>query len=117
MDDNPLSGHHVSNLCSTWRPILCCDTTLRVSRVFIRLQVARLAPQDVGFVSVHGTGTPLGDPIEVGALGQGLAVPCGEAMRVTLGAPLNCSTSQIPWAMMLAKKTRLTVYRTVCYRQ
>lgn len=27
---------------------------------------------DVTAVSVHGTGTPLGDPIEVGALGQGL---------------------------------------------
>lgn len=27
---------------------------------------------DVRAVSVHGTGTPLGDPIEVGALGQGL---------------------------------------------
>ena len=24
-------------------------------------------------MSVHGTGTPLGDPIEVGALGQGLS--------------------------------------------
>ena len=66
---------------------------------------------------MHGTGTPLGDPIEVGALGQGLAVPRGEATRVTLGAPFNnCSTSQIPWAMMLAEKTQLTVDRTVCYR-
>jgi len=26
----------------------------------------------VGLVAVHGTGTPLGDPIEVGALGQAL---------------------------------------------
>ncbi len=51
-----------------------------------RAQVARLRPQDVGFVSVHGTGTPLGDPIEVGALGQGLAMPRGQATRVTLGA-------------------------------
>jgi hypothetical protein len=53
------------------------------------LAIARLSPQDVGLVSVHGTGTPLGDPIEVGALGQGLAaapgsVPC----RVALGAPV-----------------------------
>ena len=30
-------------------------------------------PMCVHTVSVHGTGTPLGDPIEVGALGQGLA--------------------------------------------
>lgn len=30
-------------------------------------------PSDISFVAVHGTGTPLGDPIEVGALGQALA--------------------------------------------
>jgi acyl transferase domain-containing protein len=28
---------------------------------------------DVSYVAVHGTGTPLGDPIEVGALGAALA--------------------------------------------
>lgn len=30
----------------------------------------------MGFVAVHGTGTPLGDPIEVGALGQGISNKC-----------------------------------------
>lgn len=29
----------------------------------------------VAAVAVHGTGTPLGDPIEVGALGQGVGAP------------------------------------------
>jgi acyl transferase domain-containing protein len=53
-----------------------------------------MAPHDVGFVSVHGTGTPLGDPIEVGALGQGLAVESGSSTRVTLGAFLR--DSQLP---------------------
>ena len=47
---------------------------------------AHLEPRDVAFVSVHGTGTPLGDPIEIGALGMGLAVPRGAPThRVTLG--------------------------------
>ena len=32
----------------------------------------QLQASAVGTISVHGTGTPLGDPIEVGALGQGL---------------------------------------------
>jgi acyl transferase domain-containing protein len=32
-----------------------------------------LAPEELGFVAVHGTGTPLGDPIEVGALGQAIS--------------------------------------------
>ena len=35
----------------------------------------QLQASAVGTVSVHGTGTPLGDPIEVGALGHGLKVP------------------------------------------
>ena len=37
------------------------------------LGFARAAPADVRYVGVHGTGTPLGDPIEVGALGAALA--------------------------------------------
>ncbi len=32
-----------------------------------------VAPFQLGVISVHGTGTPLGDPIEVGALAQALA--------------------------------------------
>lgn len=36
------------------------------------LACATASSADVGTVCVHGTGTPLGDPIEVGALGQGL---------------------------------------------
>jgi Beta-ketoacyl synthase, C-terminal domain len=36
------------------------------------LQSAQLVPAGVAYVAVHGTGTPLGDPIEVGALGAAL---------------------------------------------
>jgi hypothetical protein len=50
------------------------------------LSVARLSPRDVALVSLHGTGTPLGDPIEVGALGQGLAAGPGPSSSVALGA-------------------------------
>lgn len=38
------------------------------------LKWADLRPWQVQAMSVHGTGTPLGDPIEVGALGQSLAI-------------------------------------------
>ena len=37
------------------------------------LQVAGKQPGNVKMISLHGTGTPLGDPIEVGALGPALA--------------------------------------------
>lgn len=36
------------------------------------LSSGSLGPSAVRAVAVHGTGTPLGDPIEVGALGQAL---------------------------------------------
>lgn len=47
---------------------------------------ARLAPQDIGYVETHGTGTPLGDPIEVEALGNVLAVGRTSDNPLTLGA-------------------------------
>ena len=54
--------------------------------VRIALQAAGRLPGDVGLVSVHGTGTPLGDPIEVGALGPALAADArGPMSQVTLG--------------------------------
>ena len=37
------------------------------------LRRAGLAAEAITYVAVHGTGTPLGDPIEVGALGAALA--------------------------------------------
>lgn len=36
------------------------------------LAASRAAAAEVAYVAVHGTGTPLGDPIEVGALAQAL---------------------------------------------
>ncbi|MBE9063931.1 polyketide synthase, partial [cf. Phormidesmis sp. LEGE 11477] len=49
------------------------------------LSASRLTPAEVDYVETHGTGTALGDPIEVGALGQVFA----EAKRtkpIVLGA-------------------------------
>jgi phthiocerol/phenolphthiocerol synthesis type-I polyketide synthase E len=34
------------------------------------LALARAAPESIGYVETHGTGTPLGDPIEIAALTQ-----------------------------------------------
>lgn len=53
----------------------------------------QLLASAVGTVSVHGTGTPLGDPIEVGALGQGLRVkgPSGGSAHRSLELMSNKS--------------------------
>ena len=67
----------------------------------LALSVAGLAPRDVALVSLHGTGTPLGDPIEVGALGQAFAAGPGAPSTLTLGelislhkgTVLNCEPS------------------------
>ena len=48
-----------------------------------------LLGSDVSVVAVHGTGTPLGDPIEVGALGHGFGVPGGPS-RLTLASNKSC---------------------------
>lgn len=52
-----------------------------------------MGSEEVGLVAVHGTGTPLGDPIEVGALGQALNAgggnDSGEAARKLLLASVK----------------------------
>ena len=50
------------------------------------LQVAGKNPGNVKMLSLHGTGTPLGDPIEVGALGPALAGTLKPSSnKITLG--------------------------------
>ncbi len=57
---------------------------MRVGQVLLgALRTALLRPSDVGRLEMHGTGTPLGDPIEVGAA---LAVLRGGAHPVALTA-------------------------------
>lgn len=45
-----------------------------------------MSSADVALVSLHGTGTPLGDPIEVGALGQALSTAGHSGRRATPAA-------------------------------
>ena len=61
------------------------------------LMDAKAVPMSVRFVAVHGTGTPLGDPIEVGALGAALGPGRTEASQITLGSNKVCSSPCRPW--------------------
>ena len=56
------------------------------------LEVCEAMPEDVRLVAVHGTGTPLGDPIETGALGQALSYkgPGGSAHKLTIASVKSC---------------------------
>lgn len=51
-----------------------------------------MAADALAYVALHGTGTPLGDPIEVGALGQAASVAKSsvEAPRLTMGSVKSC---------------------------
>ena len=48
------------------------------------LRDAGSSAPDVGYVAVHGTGTPLGDPIEVGALAGALGGPSSTSRQAPL---------------------------------
>lgn len=50
------------------------------------LEDARVPPAAIGYVETHGTGTPLGDPIEVDALAEVLGGPRADGSRCALGA-------------------------------
>jgi acyl-coenzyme A synthetase/AMP-(fatty) acid ligase/3-oxoacyl-(acyl-carrier-protein) synthase/NADPH:quinone reductase-like Zn-dependent oxidoreductase/aryl carrier-like protein len=60
----------------------------RAQRDVIRqaLARARVSPAEVGYVETHGTGTRLGDPIEVHALGEVLSEGRAPTRPVLLGA-------------------------------
>lgn len=50
------------------------------------LESARLAPQDIAYLETHGTGTSLGDPIEVEAIKAVLGSPREKGATCVLGA-------------------------------
>jgi acyl transferase domain-containing protein/NADP-dependent 3-hydroxy acid dehydrogenase YdfG/acyl carrier protein len=50
------------------------------------LAAAGVAPPDVGYIEAHGTGTPLGDPIEMEALAEVFGQPRTDGSRCFVGS-------------------------------
>ena len=53
-------------------------------------QLTGIGAAEYGYVALHGTGTPLGDPIEMGALGQALALPEEQPHTIAVGSVKSC---------------------------
>jgi phthiocerol/phenolphthiocerol synthesis type-I polyketide synthase E len=47
---------------------------------------ANISPQDIGYVETHGTGTPLGDPIEIEALARAYRIQASNGHRCLIGS-------------------------------
>ena len=77
-----LTPHYCSLVSHNLRTTFCpCRAAMKT---------ANATQMDVAAVSVHGTGTPLGDPIEMGALGQGLKRAARNASSVLLLSNKAC---------------------------
>ena len=75
-----------------------------------------LASKEVGYMAVHGTGTPLGDPIEVGALAGALGGNPAQPKAITLGSvkaslDAGCGDSYTPAVCSIGCLIKVTARR------
>ena len=63
----------------------------QTSLIQLAISISDIAPSSLSFVALHGTGTPLGDPIEVSALGVALTKSSNQSPRpLTMGSVKAC---------------------------
>src|ERR1700761_4273375 len=74
------------------------------------LAAARLQPDDIDYIEAHGTGTALGDPIELGALHQVFGERDGSAPLVLGSVKTNVGHLESAAGIAGFIKTVLTVY-------
>ncbi|WP_428341139.1 type I polyketide synthase [Mycobacterium sp.] len=75
------------------------------------LAAARLEPSDIDYIEAHGTGTALGDPIELGALHQVFGERSGSAPLVLGSVKTNLGHLESAAGIAGLIKTVLTVQR------
>ncbi len=63
----------------------------QTSLISLVISISDIAPSSLSFVALHGTGTPLGDPIEISALGVALTHSNDQSPRpFTTGSVKAC---------------------------
>ena len=109
------AGRLHGGLCCCW-----CTADTACITIHLMLFCAGLEPGELGFVAVHGTGTPLGDPIEMGALGAALPAPSSNAARgVTIASVKSCyghteGCAGLTGAMLAMQALRHQVCLVIC---
>ena len=74
-------------------------------------------PDSVAFVAIHGTGTPLGDPIEVNALSQPLAGRAGQTRPLAMLSNKACYGHTEGTAGITGLLLALQVYQRLALQQ
>ncbi|MFG1935976.1 SDR family NAD(P)-dependent oxidoreductase [Micromonospora tulbaghiae] len=62
------------------------NPTAQADLVVRALAAAGVTPGDVGYLEAHGTGTALGDPIEIAGLGRALGAGLPDGRRIPVGS-------------------------------
>ncbi len=72
--------------------------------------MAGVAARDIGYVECHGTGTPLGDPIEFAALVQAFGADCAPRQCALGSVKTNVGHLDVAAGMTSLIKTALAIY-------
>ena len=63
----------------------------QTSLISFVMSISNVAPSSLKYVALHGTGTPLGDPIEISALGVALTIAQDHPLHlITTGSVKAC---------------------------
>ena len=90
---------------------LKCELCIAQALVTSCLERAALSPEAIQHLALHGTGTPLGDPIEVGALSAALQsngmAPSAHVVAFGSNKARSCQpqSSTYPFSIQAAHKT------------
>lgn len=77
------------------------------------LEIAEFEPESIGYIECHGTGTPVGDPIEVAALRQAFGLEPGQSDCVLGSVKANIGHADTAAGVAGAMKVALALHHGV----